>query len=495
MRMDCADQFLDGRLEAQRDDRFGDELGGAQTDHVDAEHFVVLLVGDDLDEAVGLACDLRPSEHAERKGAGAHVVSAPRRFAFGQADAADFRIAVRATRHMIVVERTNGLAGDPLGGDDAFSRRHVRELRVRAAHRDDVADRRDALNAGAICGVDAHVSLLEIEPDAFGVQSGRHRPAAGRDEQVIGAQFFRRAVRLLKLKIDAVCRRFRRRDLRVRVARDPLPAKRLLQLFRHRLVFDRHEPREQLENRHVAAEPPENRRELDADRAASHDRDRFRHLTQGDRFVARNDASAIDLDAGNAPRRRTGRDDDLPARAQRLPVAFEDVDAAVAGQPRRAFDPVDPVLLEQELDAFGQTGDDAIFPRLHLRHVDRDARRAGARRSVADRDAPVFRVLHDLQRMRMLEQRLGRNAAHQQARAAERFLFFDDGRFQTELRGANGGDVAARPRTDDDDVVVGHRLSDESGTNAVVPAGRDASDGVTGSGSIRLRRARSWPCS
>ena len=44
------------------------------------------------------------------------------------------------------------------------------------------------------------------------------------------------------------------------------------------------------------------------------------------------------------------------ARAKRLRLALEDVDAAVAGQPRRPLDPVDLVLLEQELDALGQAG-------------------------------------------------------------------------------------------------------------------------------------------
>jgi hypothetical protein len=40
---------------AQRERRFGDQLGRARADHVDAETLVVLLVGDDLDEALGLA--------------------------------------------------------------------------------------------------------------------------------------------------------------------------------------------------------------------------------------------------------------------------------------------------------------------------------------------------------------------------------------------------------------------------------------------------------
>ena len=131
-------------------------------------------------------------------------------------------------------------------------------------------------------------------------------------------------------------------------------------------------------------------------------------------------------------------------------LALEDVDAAVAGQPRRALDPVDLVLLEQELDALGQAGDDAVLARLHLGHVDAD-------RGAAERDAPVLRVLDDLQRVRVLEQRLGRNAAPQQAGAAERLLLLDDGDLQAELRGADRGDVAAGAGADHDDVVfLGH---------------------------------------
>ena len=46
------------------------------TDHVDAEDLVVLLVGDDLDEAFGLAGDLRAAEDAELERAGLDVVAA-----------------------------------------------------------------------------------------------------------------------------------------------------------------------------------------------------------------------------------------------------------------------------------------------------------------------------------------------------------------------------------------------------------------------------------
>src|SRR5262249_55869757 len=160
------------------------------------------------------------------------------------------------------------------------------------------------------------------------------------------------------------------------------------------------------------------------------------------------DSFPIDLDAGHAPRRRAGRNDDVLARAQRLRLTIDDFDGAAAGQARRSLDPIDLVLPEQKLDALRQAADDAILARLHLIHIDADSRI----RTRAGRDAPLLGVLDDLHRVRVLEQCLGRDAANEQTGAAQRLLALDDGDFQTELRGANRGDVAAGACADHDDV-------------------------------------------
>ena len=65
MGVDRAHQLLDRALEPQRQRRLGDQLGRARADHVDAEHLVVLLLGDDLDEAVGLVGHAGAAEDAE----------------------------------------------------------------------------------------------------------------------------------------------------------------------------------------------------------------------------------------------------------------------------------------------------------------------------------------------------------------------------------------------------------------------------------------------
>ena len=141
----------------------------------------------------------------------------------------------------------------------------------------------------------------------------------------------------------------------------------------------------------------------------------------------------------------------ISLRLERLLVALEDLDLALARQPGGALDPVDLVLLEEELDALGEAADNLVLARVHLAHVDR-------RRTVGNHHAPLLGVLHHLQRVGVLEQRLGGNAAPDQARAAERFLLLDDGDLLAELRGPDRGHVAAGTGADHDDVVrSGHK--------------------------------------
>ena len=175
---------------------------------------------------------------------------------------------------------------------------------------------------------------------------------------------------------------------------------------------------------------------------------------QVDRLIARDDALAIDLHAGHAARRGTGGDHDLARGAQALRFAIGDVHLPAPGDPRRALDPFNLVLLEQKLHALRQARDDLVLARLHLVHVDADG-------AFADRDAPLLDVLHHLQRVRMLQQGLCRNAAPDQAGAAERLLPLHHGHFQSQLRRPDGRDIPARSRANHDDIEFArHLISD-----------------------------------
>ena len=140
----------------------------ARADHVDAEHLVVFLLGDDLHEAVGLAGHPGAAEDAERERARRGRRS-PARWAclLGQADAADLGIAVGAAGHVVVVDRPDVLAGDALGerampsADDTCASCGC----PGSPKRDDVADRGDARHAGAEQRVDLDVAAFDLQAE------------------------------------------------------------------------------------------------------------------------------------------------------------------------------------------------------------------------------------------------------------------------------------------------------------------------------------------
>jgi hypothetical protein len=140
---------------------------------------------------------------------------------------------------------------------------------------------------------------------------------------------------------------------------------------------------------------------------------------------------------------------ELPDLAARRPLA--------ANESTVPIEQGDLVLLEQPLDAAGQLLDDAVLAREHPGHIDR---------RVADADALIGKAVAGfLEEVRGVQQRLGRNATNVQAGAAKTRLAlwisigirFTAGDIETELRGADGGNVATGTTTDNKNVkLLGH---------------------------------------
>jgi len=81
---------------------------------------------------------------------------------------------------------------------------------------------------------------------------------------------------------------------------------------------------------------------------------------------------------------------------------------------------------------------------MDARHVDTGRRDAG--------DAPLGGVLRHFQRVCVFEERFGRDAAPDEARAAQLRCAFNDSDFEPELRRADGGDVTTCARTNYNDI-------------------------------------------
>ena len=167
------------------------------------------------------------------------------------------------------------------------------------------------------------------------------------------------------------------------------------------------------------------------------------------------DQLLVRLDAGQHARPRAGGDDDVLGliaagrkRAfRRLALARLHRDLAGRVDRRLAPDDLNLVLLHQKTDA-------VIEPLRHRARARHDCRRIEA--DIVGFQAVVLGVLHVMENLGRAQQRLGRNAAPVEADAAE-IIALDDGRLEAELRGADGGDIAAGAGADDQDVEIACR--------------------------------------
>ncbi len=222
------------------------------------------------------------------------------------------------------------------------------------------------------------------------------------------------------------------------------------------------------------AEPAPDRAELEADHAAADHDEVPGHLGDAQRADVREDALLVEPEERQLHRHGAGGDDHV-ARPVGGHGAVEGLHLdRVAGLERpEALGPGDLVLLEEELDALGVLRDDVVLALHHAREVEREA---------GEIDAVLGRVQsRELIVLRGAEERLGGDAPDVDAGAAEGLVELDADDGEAELRGADGGDVAAGAAADDDEVRGEVRVGHGGGVGGVVESnGRGCGVGVRG---------------
>src|SRR5262245_63167977 len=103
--MDGVDDLLERRLERAADGELVDHLGGLWSDDVDAEDLAAGLVGDHLDEALGVAEGDRLSVGREGETPHGDLAATGSGRRLGGSDRGDLRAAIRARRDVAVVDR------------------------------------------------------------------------------------------------------------------------------------------------------------------------------------------------------------------------------------------------------------------------------------------------------------------------------------------------------------------------------------------------------
>ena len=205
-------------------------------------------------------------------------------------------------------------------------------------------------------------------------------------------------------------------------------------------VDPRHDAVEVLDHRDLRPQPAPDAAELQPNDAGANDHQMRRHRVQLQRASGGNDPLLVHRHAGERGRFAAGGDNDV-FRGMHGPI---DIHLPAGDDAAGAFEPGDLVLTEQEFDAFDVGADNLPLAGLHAGKVQCDP---GHHDAVIGEG--VGRLIEILRRV---QQRLGGDAAHVQAGAAEGGAFFDAGHFHAQLRGSDGANVAAGAGADNDDV-------------------------------------------
>ena len=205
---------------------------------------------------------------------------------------------------------------------------------------------------------------------------------------------------------------------------------------------------EEFDHRHLGAQPPPHRAQFQPDDPGADDDQGLRYFLEFKRAGGTDDPLLVDRDPGKRRHVRPGGDDGVFGLENLFLAPFLgrlDGDLAGGGNLSFADNVIDLVLLDQELDALGQLLDHLVLAPHHRLEV--EGQPGGL-------DAVVGElVVCYLEMVRRLQQRLRRDAADVEARAAQGAILFDDGRLQAQLRGADRGDVAAGAAADNDEIV------------------------------------------
>src|SRR5580704_1182065 len=437
-------QLFGGAFHLQSQNRFCDHFGRIRPNNVYAQNLAVLDIADDLDEALVRADDRSARVRGEGELADLQFVARFLSLGFGQAYAADLRMAIRGARYAQLVDLLRRFAGDMRHRNNAFHRAGVRQLWI-ASH--DIADGVDAGLGRAHVAVNFDKAALNFDLRLLDAHVLRARRSADGDQYLFRFDFVLFAVGGEGNR-NAGLRLFDLLDLGVDEAVDPALPVDAHQLFGNLFVFDRHVARQHLEDGDLRAKRLVDAGELHAHGAGADHDQRFGNLLEAEDFdVGEN--LLVRRHPRQHARNRPGRQDDLFHLEGLLLAAFDgnSVNAAArrAGQLAVAADDVDLVLAHQELQSLGMLVDDPLLALLNDVPVQADAG------GILQSELGAF--LYVVKDLGVEEQSLGRDAADVQAGPAQDGVFLDESCLQSQLSGANGRGISGRSAADDGYVI------------------------------------------
>lgn len=427
-----------------RERALGNHLTRVGAHDVDAEHAVGLLLHNEFDLAFRLHVGLgtRVRKEGELADLVFHAVLLD--LLLSAANPRNLGVGVDNRRDHVVVDVAMARL-DNFRGSNALILGLVRKHRAKGR----VTNALDALAGGVVLVIHNNTAaVVRLDTDSLEVEATGHRATANRKEHAVGLNLFGlAALDLLKVEHNLVRLTVNRRQLRAEAELDALLLERALERLGNLAIDARATDRVlELDHGDVRAETAPHRAHLETNHTATHDNEALGHLGQRERAGRRHHAVLVDLETRERGHLRASGDNDVLG-LELSGAALEQVHAhgRGRGEAAGALDIVDLVLLEQALDTLRQGRDRVLLGLEHDRQVELD---------VANVNATALGVVQRrVVDMRVVEQRLGRNATHIQAGATESATVLNTRSTQAELRSLDRRDIAARTATDDDHVI------------------------------------------
>ena len=418
-----------------------------------AQNLVRRRVGQELDHARGVAQRARAAIGHEGESAGLVLDACLFQLLLRLADPGDLGRGVDDPRHQVEIDMPV-LAGDALGHGHAFFLGLVRQHG--AAHH--VAHGPHAGQVGLAVAIDHDgTALIQLQAHGLGVQAGGVGHAANADDEFVHFQLVLGTLGVgvghTDLRLLAFFGGCDLAHFHAQLNLQALLVKGFLGLFGDLLVRRAQEGRQAFQHRHFGTQAAPHAAHLQPDHARANDAQPLGHGAHAQCAVVAEDVDLVKRRAGQRAGAGAGGDDDLSARQRfglaschgNFVAAIHRLDKGAAAMKER-----DLVLLEQVQDAVVVLLDHGILAANHLGHV---------HLQVFEADAMLAKVLDRvLVVLGRLQQRLAWDAAHVGAGSAGRGAargvapLVDTGYVKTQLRRANGSDVAAGAGADDDNV-------------------------------------------
>src|SRR5262245_23540902 len=276
MRVNRVDEVIHSSFQRDCRNSLGYHFRHRISNHVDAEDLTVCFVGNNLNETVGRILDLRLGHLRKWKFAYFYLVTSLPGFGLRQTDARDLWITIRAGRNLIVFEGSGVFSCDLLNRNDAFLHCDVSEQR-RWRH---VTYREDAFHVRLHVLAYFDEAALGGDADLFEAYIRRVGTAARCQQHLLNRVLLDLALFGLERGLQAILGRFRCLELCLRVDLNSLFREDPLKLFRDLFVLERHDIRQDFEQRHLRAKAVVNGRELHANCTATDNQHGLRYLRQ-----------------------------------------------------------------------------------------------------------------------------------------------------------------------------------------------------------------------